>query len=158
MTTFPVPMEPLVRRLLAPNPSPFTYTGTETYMVGKGEVAVIDPGPDLPAHVEAILAAIEGERVIGILSERDVVRHLGRDWSGLATRPVSDLMTKSVVTTHPAAALDELMELMTARRVRHIPVVAADKLVGIVSIGDVVKRKIEETEQEASALKEYIAS
>lgn len=112
----------------------------------------------LNTHRIGAVVVVEGERVIGILSERDVVRHLGRDWSGLATRPVSDLMTKSVVTTHPAAALDELMELMTARRVRHIPVVAADKLVGIVSIGDVVKRKIEETEQEASALKEYIAS
>jgi glyoxylase-like metal-dependent hydrolase (beta-lactamase superfamily II) len=67
MTTFPVTMEPLVRRLLAPNPSPFTYTGTETYIVGKGEVAVIDPGPDLSEHVEAILAATDGERVTAIL-------------------------------------------------------------------------------------------
>ena len=67
MSVFPVTMEPLVRRLLAPNPSPFTYTGTETYIVGKGEVAVIDPGPDLPEHVDAILAATQGERVTAIL-------------------------------------------------------------------------------------------
>ncbi|HMI18299.1 MAG TPA: MBL fold metallo-hydrolase [Sphingomonas sp.] len=67
MPIFPVTLEPLVRRLLAPNPSPFTYTGTETYIVGRGEVAVIDPGPDLADHVEAILAATEGERISTIL-------------------------------------------------------------------------------------------
>jgi glyoxylase-like metal-dependent hydrolase (beta-lactamase superfamily II) len=64
---FPVTLEPLVRRLLAPNPSPFTYTGTETYIVGQGEVAVIDPGPDLTDHIEAIVAATEGERISAIL-------------------------------------------------------------------------------------------
>lgn len=67
MPIFPVTMEPLVRRLLAPNPSPFTYTGTETYIVGRGEVAVIDPGPDLDEHVEAILAATAGEQIQAIL-------------------------------------------------------------------------------------------
>jgi glyoxylase-like metal-dependent hydrolase (beta-lactamase superfamily II) len=56
-----------VRRVLAPNPSPFTYTGTQTYIVGTGEVAVIDPGPDLPEHVEALVAALAGERVAAIL-------------------------------------------------------------------------------------------
>ena len=58
---------PLVRRLLAPNPSPFTFTGTQTYIVGTGEVAVIDPGPDLPEHVAALTAAVAGERVAAIL-------------------------------------------------------------------------------------------
>jgi CBS domain-containing protein len=119
---------------------------------------IADAVDKLNTHRIGAVVVVDGERVIGILSERDIVRHLGRDWSGLASRPVSDLMTKAVVTTHPAAALDELMELMTARRIRHIPVVAGERLVGIVSIGDVVKRKIEETEQEASALKDYIAS
>jgi glyoxylase-like metal-dependent hydrolase (beta-lactamase superfamily II) len=60
-------LEPRVRRLLAPNPSPFTYSGTQTYIVGKGEVAVIDPGPNLPDHVEALVAAVAGERVMAIL-------------------------------------------------------------------------------------------
>ena len=67
MPIVPVTLEPLVRRLLAPNPSPFTYTGTETYIVGRGEVAVIDPGPDLPEHVDAILGAAAGERIAAIL-------------------------------------------------------------------------------------------
>ena len=101
MTTFPVTMEPLVRRLLAPNPSPFTYTGTETYMVGKGEVAVIDPGPDLPDHVEAILAAIEGERVIAILCT-----HTHRDHSP-AARALKAATGASIVGCAPLTMEDE---------------------------------------------------
>jgi glyoxylase-like metal-dependent hydrolase (beta-lactamase superfamily II) len=75
-------VHPLVRRLLAPNPSPFTYTGTQTYLVGSGEVAVIDPGPDLPAHVDAIVAALAGERVAAI-----ICTHTHRDHSP-ASRPL----------------------------------------------------------------------
>jgi glyoxylase-like metal-dependent hydrolase (beta-lactamase superfamily II) len=60
-------LHPAIRAILAPNPSPFTYTGTRTFIVGSGEVAVIDPGPDIPVHVEAILAATEGERIAAIL-------------------------------------------------------------------------------------------
>ncbi|HEV2867287.1 MAG TPA: MBL fold metallo-hydrolase [Allosphingosinicella sp.] len=69
-------VHPLVRRLLAGNPSPFTFTGTQTYIVGTGEIAVIDPGPDLPEHVQAILAATVGERVSAI-----VCTHTHRDHS-----------------------------------------------------------------------------
>jgi glyoxylase-like metal-dependent hydrolase (beta-lactamase superfamily II) len=76
-------VHPLVRRLLAPNPSPFTYTGTQTYLVGTGEVAVIDPGPDLPEHVDAILAATKGERIAAILCT-----HTHRDHSP-ASRPLA---------------------------------------------------------------------
>jgi len=79
MPILPVLMEPLVRRLLAPNPSPFTYTGTETYIVGRGEVAVIDPGPGLAEHVEAILAATRDERITAILCT-----HTHRDHSPAA--------------------------------------------------------------------------
>lgn len=72
-------LHPLVRRVLAANPSPFTFTGTQTYVVGSGEVAVIDPGPDLPGHVDAILAALTGERVSVILCT-----HTHRDHSPAA--------------------------------------------------------------------------
>lgn len=72
-----------IRRVLAPNPSPFTFTGTQTYIVGRGEVAVIDPGPDLPDHVEALLSALGGERVAAILCT-----HTHRDHSP-ASRPLS---------------------------------------------------------------------
>jgi CBS domain-containing protein len=101
---------------------------------------------------------VDGKRVVGILSERDVVRHLGSDWGALTKRPVSDVMTKNVVTVSRFATVADVMERMTEKRIRHMPIVENGELVGIVSIGDVVKRKIEETEQEATALKEYIAS
>lgn len=108
-------------------------------------------------RIGAVVVTDNG-KVAGILSERDVVRHLGTDWAALAGRPVSDVMTRDVVTTGRRASVAEVMEKMTERRIRHLPVVEGTELVGIVSIGDVVKRKIEETEQEALALKEYIAS
>jgi glyoxylase-like metal-dependent hydrolase (beta-lactamase superfamily II) len=72
-------VHPLVRRVLARNPSAFTFTGTHTHIVGRGEVAVIDPGPDLPEHLDALTAALEGERVAAIL-----VTHTHRDHSPLA--------------------------------------------------------------------------
>ena len=109
-------------------------------------------------RIGAVVVTDNG-KVTGILSERDVVRHLGSDWNGLAKRPVSELMTRNVITASSASTVADLMELMTEHRIRHMPIVEADgQLIGIVSIGDVVKRKIEETEQEAMALKEYIAS
>jgi glyoxylase-like metal-dependent hydrolase (beta-lactamase superfamily II) len=91
----------LVRRLLAPNPSPFTYTGTETYIIGKGEVAVIDPGPDLPEHVEAILAATEGERVVAILCT-----HTHRDHSP-ASRALQAATGAPIVGCAPLTMDDE---------------------------------------------------
>lgn len=74
-----VTLHPLVRRLTAPNASAYTYTGTQTYLVGRGEIAVIDPGPDMAAHVEAILAATAGERIVAI-----VCTHTHRDHSPAA--------------------------------------------------------------------------
>jgi glyoxylase-like metal-dependent hydrolase (beta-lactamase superfamily II) len=88
---------PLVRRVLADNPSPFTYTGTQTYIVGRGEVAVIDPGPDLPEHVEALLRAVEAETVKAIL-----VTHTHRDHSP-AARPLADATGAPIVGCAPLA-------------------------------------------------------
>jgi glyoxylase-like metal-dependent hydrolase (beta-lactamase superfamily II) len=84
-----------VRRLLAPNPSPFTYTGTQTYIVGEGEVAVIDPGPDDPAHIRALLGALEGERIAAILCT-----HTHRDHSP-ASRPLAAATGAPVVGCAP---------------------------------------------------------
>ena len=94
-------VRPGVRRLLAPNPSPFTYTGTQTYIVGEGRVAVIDPGPDLPDHVEALLAALEGEAVAAILCT-----HTHRDHSP-AGRPLAAATGAAIVGCAPLAIEDE---------------------------------------------------
>jgi CBS domain-containing protein len=104
------------------------------------------------------VVVVDAGKVVGILSERDVVRHLGTDWAALADRPVSDIMTRNVFTASRFATISDVMERMTDKRIRHMPIVDNNELGGIVSIGDVVKRKIEETEQEALALKEYIAT
>lgn len=96
--------------------------------------------------------------VTGIFSERDVVRRLKNEGAGVLNRPVAECMTKDPFTCTLDTTLDELMGVMTNRRIRHMPVVEGGRLVGIVSIGDVVKRKIDDAEREAAALKEYIAS
>ena len=95
--------------------------------------------------------------VRGIISERDIVRALADAAAALA-RPVSDLMTTDVTTCDSRATADELMRLMTDRRIRHIPVVDDGRLSGIVSIGDVVKSRIDELQTETDTLHEYLSS
>ena len=94
-------VHPLVRRLLAPNPSPFTYTGTQTYIVGRAGVAVVDPGPDLPEHVAAIQAATAGERIAAILCT-----HTHRDHSP-ASRPLAAATGAPIVGCAPLALEDD---------------------------------------------------
>ncbi len=94
-------VHPRVRRVLAPNPSPFTYTGTQTYLVGDGEVAVIDPGPDDPAHVEVLLAATEGAPVAAILCT-----HTHRDHSP-ASRPLAAATGAPIIGCAAFAIEDE---------------------------------------------------
>ena len=109
-------------------------------------------------RIGAVVVLADSGAVAGILSERDIVRHLGDDPGGLLSRAVREIMTTEVITCGPETSISELMEQMTRFRIRHIPIVKDGDLIGIVSIGDVVKRKIEEAEQEAEALREYIAS
>ena len=102
------------------------------------------------------MVVCKGEQVVGILSERDIVRSLARDGAAALERPVADYMTADVQFARPAEPIDSLMERMTDRRIRHLPVLHESRLTGIVSIGDVVKCKIAETVQEAEELKHYI--
>lgn len=113
----------------------------------------------LNTHKIGALVVVDARgKVAGILSERDIVRRLEGDPVALLAGPVRNAMTAKVITTTRAASPADLMELMTTHRIRHVPVVENDQLLGIVSIGDVVKYKIEQVEFEASALKQYIAS
>ena len=95
--------------------------------------------------------------VLGILSERDVVKVMV-EGEGALSRPVADCMTREVVFAGPGDTVDGLLAQMTDRRFRHLPVCEGDRLVGIVSIGDLVKTKIAETQAEAEGLKAYISA
>lgn len=108
-------------------------------------------------RIGAIVIVGAGGEVSGILSERDIIRRLGIDGPKCLTRPVSESMTRQVITCREGDTLDELMAQMTAGRFRHLPVVEDGALVGIISIGDVVKHHIAEVEMEATAMREYIA-
>ena len=113
----------------------------------------------LNAHnIGALVITGPGNSVAGILSERDIVRQLAGDPAAALARPIGSVMTRAVVTCTRDTLIAAIMDRMTRRRVRHIPVVEDEALVGIVSIGDVVKLKIEEVESEAEALRDYIAS
>ena len=113
---------------------------------------------DLARHnVGAMVVCDDTGSLVGIVSERDVVRRLHERGAELLRVPVSEIMTTSVVTCEPTEAVDSLASTMTERRIRHMPVVSGGKLVGIVSIGDVVRSRIEQLESDREQLESYIA-
>lgn len=105
--------------------------------------------------IGAVLVMNQG-RLEGILSERDIVRRLGEHGAAALEQPVSEVMTRKVVTCRETDTVAELMEMMTAGKFRHLPVVDNGRVVGLISIGDVVKRRVEEYESEQAALRDYI--
>ena len=106
----------------------------------------------------ALVVSDDGATVAGIVSERDVIRRIAADGPATLDLRVDQVMVRDVVTCKRDDNIAHLMETMTERRIRHLPVTEGDRLVGIVSIGDVVKHRIRETEHEAEALREYIAT
>lgn len=104
-----------------------------------------------------VIIGIEG-KVVGIVSERDLVRTLARDGSEALKEQAKSFMTKEVVTCREEDTIGMLMSEMTSRRFRHVPVVDGGRLIGIVSIGDVVKMRIADAELEAAAMRSYIAT
>ena len=108
-------------------------------------------------RVGALVVLDPADSVVGIVSERDLVRVLAQDGGGGLARPVSACMTQDVLFAQPEETVDDLLARMTERRVRHLPVVRSGRLVGLVSIGDLVKAKIAEAEAEAEGLKSYSA-
>jgi CBS domain-containing protein len=109
-------------------------------------------------RIGALLVVDGSKPVSGIVSERDIVRAVASEGAGALERPISDFMTRQVFTCTGDTAINEVMELMTQQKFRHIPVVEGGSLVGIISIGDVVKLRLEEIEAETQAIKEYIAT
>lgn len=138
----------------------------ETIINRKGrEVVTISPAATLGQaaallaqhNVGAVVVSRDGSAVDGILSERDIVRRFAADDGvGTASVPVSQTMTADVHVAQPTTTVDELMQVMTTHRIRHVPVVEGGGLVGIVSIGDVVKNRIDDLETQAESLREYV--
>ncbi len=132
----------------------------------KGDtVFTIRPADSVSAVAELLhnrgvgaLVVLDADRVAGIVSERDIVRALAAHGEAALARPVSDFMTVNVLFADPGETIDSLLSRMTDRRIRHLPVCKNDRLIGIVSIGDLVKCKISEVEAEADGLKAYIAA
>lgn len=104
-----------------------------------------------------VVTGIDG-KVVGIVSERDIVREISRAGSKVLKEPVASCMTKAVVSCREADTIDKLMSEMTAHRFRHMPVIERGRLIGLVSIGDVVKMRIAEAEMEAAAMRDYIST
>lgn len=107
--------------------------------------------------IGALVVSDDGANVIGIVSERDIVEALGRYGNELLTVAVGEVMTSPVVTCDPDDSVAELMAEMTSRRIRHFPVVRDGRLCGIVSIGDLVKSRLDEIEYEAHSMRSFIA-
>ena len=138
----------------------------ETILLNKGRaVATIRPDETVGAAIDALVsrnigalvASDDGERVDGIISERDIVHALAHHGAGLLSLTVAEVMTRPAVTCDPTESVGELMAEMTNRRIRHFPVVRNGLLCGIVSIGDVVKNRLDEIEYEAKSLRSFIA-
>jgi len=133
----------------------------------KGDSVVsIDPGQSVRSaaalltehRIGAVLIQAPDGAIRGILSERDIVRGIALEGDRVLDLPVEALMIRDVLTCHPGNTVAELMRIMTDRRIRHLPVLEEGRLVGMISIGDVVKERVDEAEQEVEMLQGYIAS
>ena len=127
------------------------------------QVVSVEPDAKLSAAVKIMseqrigsVLVMNGTRIEGILSERDIVCVLCERGAGVLGEPVSAVMTRKIISCRPSDSVAVLMEVMTSEKIRHLPVVENDRLVGLVSIGDVVKLRVQEYEAEQEALRDYI--
>lgn len=123
-----------------------------------GDTSVKEAVRELATKRIGAMPVVEGERVIGIFSERDVLYGLSEKGAASLDAKVVDVMIKPVISVEPDTAVLTALSMMTRRRIRHLPVVEKDKLIGFVSIGDLVKFRIDRIEAEAAAMRDYIAS
>jgi CBS domain-containing protein len=129
-----------------------------------GGIVSIEPTATLAAaaklmaarRIGAVVIRGAGGRLSGILSERDIVRAIAHDGAEALEHPVGQVMTRNVTTCGEDDTIADIMERMTAGKFRHMPVIANGRLIGLVSIGDVVKQRVGEIEQESEAMRDYI--
>ncbi|MFC5342829.1 CBS domain-containing protein [Brevundimonas staleyi] len=122
------------------------------------DITLADACAELDGRRVGALIVCDGDRVVGVISERDVVKAVSADGSASLGKPVSDYMSRNVIFAEPGETVAVLMERMTDRRIRHLPVLKDSRLSGVISIGDVVKCQIAEATQEAESLRTYIAA
>ena len=128
------------------------------------DVVTIEPNTNLAAAVKvlaerrigAVVITGPEQRIVGILSERDIVQALAARGVSAFDAKITEVMTRKVTTCTPSDTISSIMESMTAGKFRHVPVVEQGRLTGIISIGDVVKHRLKEIEQESAALRDYI--
>jgi len=121
------------------------------------ETSVADATEELSARrIGALIVSADGSVPLGILSERDIVRELGRRGPAVLSNEVGGVMTKDLITCVPQESADEVMQKMTAGRFRHLPVMEGGRMVGLISIGDVVKARLSELAMEKDALEGMI--
>jgi CBS domain-containing protein len=124
-----------------------------------GDATLEEAARELNARKVGAVVVLDAEGALaGVLSERDIIREVARNGARALSGPVCTAMTRTVFTATPEETVEEGLARMTDRRVRHLPVVIKGRLVGIISIGDLVKRKIEQAEAQAKALTDYIAA
>jgi CBS domain-containing protein len=131
-----------------------------------GLVFTVTPGTTLAQiaqqlstrRIGSVLVMADAERVAGIVSERDLVRALSSHGEKALELEAREVMTRNVQTCHPDDPIERVMEVMTRGRFRHLPVLDHDELIGLISIGDVVKARLEEARHETEALKAYIVA
>lgn len=131
--------------------------GGEVFSIGP-DVTLAEACGHLDARRVGALIVCDGDRVVGVISERDVVRAIAADGAAGLPRPVSQYMTRDVIFAAPGETVAVLMNRMTDRRIRHLPVLQEGRLVGVISIGDVVKCQIADATREAESLRTYIAA
>jgi len=120
--------------------------------------SVLDALRQMAEKEVGALVVLDGEKLVGIFSERDYARKIILFGKSSHDTAVSEIMTTSVVSVRPTQSADECMALMTGRRVRHLPVLSEDKVVGVISIGDVVKEMIDDQRRTIEQLEQYIKS
>lgn len=131
------------------------YKGSDVITVAP-DARVTDVLAKLAEHNVGALVVVRGEDVVGIVSERDIVRRLNDTGAELLAHPVDTIMTVSVLTTGPDASIDSVAQTMTDQRIRHLPVVDDGRLAGVISVGDVVSSRIRQLEQDRGQLEHYI--
>ncbi len=131
---------------------------------GRSDVITIGPDETMEAaarrlhskHIGALIVCEDDDAVIGVISERDIARSIAVKGAAALAMAVREFMTSKVVRCKTTDSIAEVMQVMSEGRFRHVPVIEDDRLRGMVSIGDVVKHRLDETEQEANALRDYV--